>query len=68
MSVSIEVLPLKDNRDISFSDLNIFHTGCTSNAMTKHRNPIGGTYRLQCTCGLEIELPSDGKAMYDVIP
>lgn len=62
MTVTIEVLPLSDDRAISFSDLELFHAGCTSETMQKYRNPVTNLYSLRCECGLNIELIEAGTA------
>ena len=62
MTISIEVLPLSDSRPISFSDLELFHIGCTPGTMQIHTNPATNVYSLSCNCGLNIELTNNGTA------
>lgn len=62
MTVSIEVLPLSDDRDISLSDLELFHVGYAPGIMRIIRNPATNLYSLRCGCGLTIDLTADGIA------
>jgi len=60
MTVSIEILqPLSIDKEISFSDLELFHVGCMPGTMQIRRNPATNLYSLRCDCGLMIELTDD---------
>jgi len=67
MTIVIEVTPLKDNQEISFHDLQLFHSGCAYGNMSKHRRPDSGAFLLKCGCGLEIELPDELGAREEII-
>lgn len=63
MTVSIEIPPLSDDNDISFSDLELFHVGCMPGTMQiQPRNPATNLYYFRCDCGFNIELNHDGIA------
>ena len=56
MMDSIEVVPLNDNEETSFSGLRLFHAGCGSESLTKHHDPLSGIYSLSCPCGFSLTL------------
>jgi hypothetical protein len=66
MPFTIEVTPVSDNEDISFYNLELIHSDCTSGSIKKHRNPVTNIYSLTCGCGLEVSF-SDEHTGPDVI-
>ncbi|WP_262967186.1 hypothetical protein [Methylobacter psychrophilus] len=63
MTVFIEILPLSDDNEISFSDIELFHVGCMPGTMQIHpRNQATNLYSFKCDCGFYIELAETGKA------
>ena len=67
MIVKIRVEPLKDNEDISFGAIVLYHDTCVDRPMAKRRNVLSGDYTLKCICGLEMELPADGQAQQAIV-
>lgn len=59
---SIEVVPLCDNEETTFSNLRLFHGGCAPHPLTKYRDPLSDTYSLRCQCGSSLAL-SDNDIM-----
>jgi hypothetical protein len=66
MAVLIEVAKPSYDRETAFSDLHLFHAGCTRGALRAHRNPAMNLYSLLCGCGLAIELAPDGIAQREI--
>ena len=62
MILGIHVEPLKDNQEISFADVVLYHDTCSDRPLVKHRNIVSGDFTLKCVCGLEVVLPADGQA------
>lgn len=67
MILRIRVQPLKDNEDISFGDIVLYHDTCVERSMMKHRNIVSDDFTLKCICGLEVELPADGQAQQAIV-
>lgn len=67
MILKFRVEPLKDNEDISFGAIVLYHDTCGDRPMVKHRNILSGDCTLKCICGLEMELPADGQAQYAIV-
>ncbi len=56
MQLSISVAPLGEGQESSFSDLKLFHTGCSQIPMKTKRNPAANEFNIRCDCGLELLL------------
>jgi len=67
MVLKIRVEPLKDNVDISFGAVVLYHDTCVDGPMVKHRNVLSADFTLKCSCGLELELPADGQAQQAIV-
>lgn len=59
MSNLIEIVPLYDCQNISFSDIVIRHKGCNCGSIKTHRNPATNNWSLRCDCGFEITNMND---------
>lgn len=58
MLIVIRVASLRDDRDIEFQALELFHEGCAE-TMATSRSPSTDIHTLRCKCGLEIILIGD---------
>jgi hypothetical protein len=56
MQLGISVAPLGEGQESSFSDLKLFHTGCSQSPMKAKRNPATNQFNIRCDCGLELLL------------
>ena len=66
MILKIRVAPLKDNGDITFAKIVLYHDTCLDQ-MEKHRSILSGNHTLKCTCGLEVELPVEGQSHQAIV-
>lgn len=67
MILRIRVQPFKDNEDISFGDIVLYHDACVDRPLVKHRNILSDDFTLKCICGLEVELPANGQAQQAIV-
>lgn len=67
MEARIVVVSLKDNQEISFSDLQLFHAGCNPGSLKKNRDPITDTHTLLCDCGFKMDFPVNHIAMREIL-
>ncbi|MDY7538758.1 hypothetical protein RGU72_10865 [Undibacterium sp. 5I1] len=63
MTVTIQVMPFDDDKDVSFQSIQLTHVECQAGSITKYRNPTSDDYTLRCSCGLEVVLFGDSCAM-----
>lgn len=59
MSIQLEVVPLRDNQEISASELVLYHSECRQAKMILRRDAVGGGYSLRCDCGLQLDLSEE---------
>ena len=59
MNIQLEVVPLRDNQEISSSGLVLFHSDCGQGRMSLRREAAGNGYTLQCDCGLHLDLTEE---------
>lgn len=59
MVIQLEVVPLRDNQEISASDLVLFHSECGQGRASLRREMVGDGYTLLCDCGLRLDLSED---------
>lgn len=59
MSIQLEVVPLRDNQEISASVLVLYHSGCGQGRMLLRRDTAGDVYTLRCDCGLQLDLSEE---------
>lgn len=57
MNIQLEVVPLRDNQEISASEFVLYHSECGRGRMSLRREVAGDGYTLRCDCGLRLDLP-----------
>jgi len=67
MRIALEVAPLGEERETSFYDLHLFHAGCGSGELRKHRQFSTNSCMLRCDCGLVVEIFDSGHAMREIM-
>ena len=57
MNIKLEVVPLRDNQEISSSELVLYHSECKQAKMVLRQEAVGDGYTIRCGCGLQLDLP-----------
>ena len=63
MNIQIEVVPLRDNQEISTSELALYHSGCARGRISLRREMSGDRFTLRCDCGLQLDLSEESVSL-----